>query len=420
MNNPQTSMPSAQASPEAALGRYLTQIERRREGLRAVHIHISALRKGNRQPHHMRIAADTFESLAKAFDGQVFSLSNGDLVAFCKNAALEQIDAAVLRVRQLFSDDPLAVSDDEDRAQFCSWYDLETQYPGLKEQVGALISAQKQRTASGAQAATTRLRPLTPKLLGGLEVALSQADISNIMRRQAIYALAGDAEPQRILHEVYVSIGDLRQTLAPKIDLLSDTWLFRRLTETLDRRMMSLMCRMDDSTISSYFSLNLNVSTLLSPEFLQFDAALRAGARGTVVIELQLIDIYSDMGSYLFARDFAKDRGYRICLDGLTYLNAPFFDRKALGLDLIKLQWSRDVLDDPTGARQTALKEMVANAGGARVIMCHCDDAKAVTFGQELGIGMFQGRELDKRCGASTGSQSISQIQAKAEAGAKG
>ena len=247
-------------------------------------------------------------------------------------------------------------------------------------------------------------RPLTPKLLGGLEVALSQADLSNIMRRQAIYALAGDAEPQRILHEVYVSIGDLRQTLAPKIDLLSDMWLFRRLTRTLDRRMMTLMCRVDDSTISSYFSLNLNVSTLLSPEFLQFDAALSGGARGTVVIELQLIDIYSDMGSFLFARDFAKDRGYRICLDGLTYLNAPFFDRKALGLDLIKLQWSSDVLDDPTGARRAALENMVENAGAARVIMCHCDSEEAVAFGQELGIGMFQGRELDKRCSAGSGS----------------
>ena len=124
MNQPQTSAPSEQTSPEAALGRYLMQIERRREGRRAVHIHISELRKGNRQPHHLRIAADTFESLAKAFDGQVFSLTNDDLFAFCKNAAIEQIDAAVLRVRQLFSDDPLAVSDDADQTQFCSWYDL--------------------------------------------------------------------------------------------------------------------------------------------------------------------------------------------------------------------------------------------------------------------------------------------------------
>jgi len=399
MNSAQPRPAAVQPDQEIALSRYMTQIRSKCAGRRAVHIHISKLREGNRQAHHLRIAKDTFESLAKAFDGQVFAPSNGDLIAICKDAEVEQIDAAVLRLRRLFSDDPLSLADNgEGKHEFCTWYDLEDNYGGLKAQADKLIAERSQQNGSGATA-SARCRPLTPKLLGSLEEVLAQADLSNVMRRQPIFALASGAEPQRILHEVYVSMADLQQTIAPKVDLLADACLFHRLTRTLDRRMMSMMCRSDDSTISSYFSMNLNVSTLLSPEFLRFDATLRSGARGTIVIELQMVDIYGDMGSYLFARDFAKDRGYRICLDGLSYLNAPFVDRAALGVDLVKLQWNKDVLDDPTGARRQAVREMIERAGAARLILCHCDHEKAIDFGHELGIGMFQGRHLDEICG---------------------
>lgn len=404
MSTAQSSSHGEPVDQEIALSRYVTQIESRCQGRRAVHIHISKLREGNRQAHHLRIAKDTFEALASAFDGQVFAPHNGDLIAICKDAKVEQIDAAVLRLRQLFSDDPLSLADDgesEGKHEFCTWYDLEKDYNELKEQTDKLVSEHRYQAANGAAAGPSR-RALTPKLLGSLEAVLAQADLSNVMRRQPIFALAKGAEPQRILHEVYVSMADLQQTMAPKIDLLSDVCLFRRLTKTLDRRMMAMMCRSDDSTISSYFSMNLNVSTLLSPEFLRFDATLRSGARGTIVIELQMVDIYSDMGAYLFARDFAKDRGYRICLDGLSYLNAPFVDREALGVDLVKLQWSKDVLGDPTGARRVAVSDMIERAGAARLILCHCDNDEAIDFGHELGIGMFQGRRLDEICSKAT------------------
>src|SRR3546814_14315784 len=92
--------------------------------------------------------------------------------------------------------------------------------------------------------------------------------------------------------------------------------------------MLSMLVRNDDSSIASSFSINLNVGTILSPPFLNFDSSLKAIARGTVVIELQKIDIFGDMGAYMFARDFLRERGYRICLAGMTH---PTLDRKSAG-----------------------------------------------------------------------------------------
>lgn len=89
----------------------------------------------------------------------------------------------------------------------------------------------------------------------------------------------------------------------------------------------------------SFFSVNLNVGTLLSRKFAKFDTSLRTGGRGTIVIELQLIDIYSDVANYMFARDFIRERGYRVCIDGVTYQSLPLVDRQALRADFVKLAW---------------------------------------------------------------------------------
>ena len=37
-----------------------------------------------------------------------------------------------------------------------------------------------------------------------------------------------------------------------------------------------------------------------------------------MIIELQLIDIFAELGAYLFIREFVRDRGYLMCIDGCT------------------------------------------------------------------------------------------------------
>ena len=217
------------------------------------------------------------------------------------------------------------------------------------------------------------------------------------MRRQPVCALTPTSQlPQPVFRELYISIADLQQTVLPEFDLASNLWLFQHLTQTLDARMLSMLIRNDDSSIASSFSINLNVQTILSPPFLNFDSSLKAVARGTVVIELQKIDIFGDMGAYMFARDFMRERGYRICLDGLNHLTLQFIDRERLGLDLLKLTWSPDMADDPSGTRTAELKEHVDRCGRARIILTRVESDEAVRFGQTLGITMYQGRYIDK------------------------
>jgi hypothetical protein len=392
------------ASPEARLLDYVERLSRYRDGRRAVHIHLSRLQAQNRREHHLRIAASSFEVIVSHFEGQVFQLSNADIVFICRGASPLAIDEAIMRVRYLFTDDPLvAVAPDHDSDPLCTYYDIERDFERLLELARRVSDEETRRQRRLAQIATgggtgaeAARPPVEPRHLGELVDALARADLSNVMRRQSVCMIMPNQPVQTIFRELFISIADLRDVLMPTHDIAADRALFQYLTLTLDRRMLALLRKNDDRDISNSFSLNLNVASLLSPDFLAFDNALRGAARGTIVIELQYTDIFSDLGAYFFARDFAKGRNYRLCLDGVTELMLPFVDRERLGIDLVKLVWNPQMAENVETGKFEEYRDAISQIGRARTILCRCDDEAALRFGHAVGIPMYQGRGIER------------------------
>ncbi len=383
---------------------YVQKLERHKSGRRAAVVRLSALLPQHRRDHHVRIAANTFEALVKQFRGQIFTLSNGDLVFIFKEEALEETEAAIVKLRFLFSDDPLLVEENQaGKPSFVNWFMLSRDYDSLLHLAQSAVTEEQNRrnreftksyVARQTATLTQQGEPLTPHLLHRLEETLSRADPSNMMRRQAISAIIGKAPPQPVFNELFISIADLRETVLPNVNLASNPWLFQQLTETLDRRVLSLLNKHDDRTVAGDVSININVQTLLSPEFLAFDDNLRAGMRGTIVLEVQKVDIFADLGAFLFARDFAHDRGYRLCIDGVTMESLPFIDRDRLGVDLLKLAWTPE-LAGGTLPNGESLEVYLRRCGPSRAILCRCDAQDAIDFGQSVGITLFQGRHVE-------------------------
>ena len=127
-------------------------------------------------------------------------------------------------------------------------------------------------------------RELTPAMLAKVQKALSMTDFSSLIRRQSVCAVIGKSPPQMLFDEVFVSIADLRDMLLPDVDLTANPWLFQHLTETLDKRVLVSISRHDDGSLTSNFSINLNVSTILSDEFLEFDENINASMRSSIVL----------------------------------------------------------------------------------------------------------------------------------------
>ena len=140
----------------------------------------------------------------------------------------------------------------------------------------------------------------------------------------------------------------------------------------------------------------MRFATLLSPEFLKFDQQFRRRSKGNVVIELQLVDIYAELGAFLFIREYVRERGYRICIDGLHHFHLPL-----IGIDLVKLVWSPDLHSEVNSQRFRELEAAINQTGVDRVILSRCDSADAVAWGQSLGLRLFQGYYIDSRLKAT-------------------
>lgn len=377
------------------------RLKNRRHGKIAVHIHLSKLQKARRQPHYIRIATDTFEAQVSGLGGGLFTLQNDDLFYLCEAANLVTLESAINKLKLLFNEDPLVQTVGEsERMSFSTWYRLDRDFDLLSQRVEDIYkSAERSRSLAlqeeEQQAAKNELQPVEPEVLTRIEQSIRRADLGNLVRRQTICTALPERKLEPIFDEYFISIADLRQSLTPTIDLSANRWLFQYLTQILDGRMMAHITREPAVQKGEAFSLNMNVQTILSPEFQKFDQALTSLTRSRLVIELQLVDIFADLGGYIFARDYLQEKGYRVCLDGLTHLTLRYVDRARLGADLVKVQWTPDGLNMLSDELMYQFRELVAQTGQARIILCRCEDQIALECGMGAGIIMFQGRHIE-------------------------
>ena len=382
---------------------YMHRLEKHKEGRKVAHLHLSLLRPINRRDQHIRTAAGNFDSKVTSMDAQVFTVKNSDIFVIYKDTVHHQVETAVQQIRYLFDDDPLVSKEQASDQKFTTWYDAEQEFDAVLQSVQNLAQAEKKRQSEvrGRMDARAALKakqekgePLTPKVLARVETALSRADLSNLVRRQFICRLDAQMVPEQLFSELFISIKDLRETMLPDVNLVANRWLFQHLTTTLDRRMLSMLTKTDSISFSGDISFNINVATVLSQEFQAFDDNIAAGRRGAMIIELQKEDIFCDLSAYVFAREFVQEKGYKVCLDGLTMETIGFIDRERLGADLAKLIWHPD-LADGSDELHSKLKNIVKSGGPDRVIMCRCDNRESVDFGRSMGINLFQGRHIE-------------------------
>ncbi|SCA56389.1 conserved hypothetical protein [Candidatus Terasakiella magnetica] len=383
---------------------YIRRLEHHRQGREMVHFNLSKLRPFNRREHHIRVAADAFEAMVKELLGQIFVFENADIIFVFKTEAMGQVEQAIDKVKFLFGDDPLMAEEEIDGKGFSTWYDVESDYEAIVNMARKMVDTEKNARAGGGAGHDVKAalkakqdtgERMTPRILDRVVESLKVADLTNMVRRQYVCSVEGpQLIPTQQFSELFISITDLRETLLPGVNLTSSPWLFQHLTETLDRRVLSLLSRTEDRDITGDISINLNVGTLLSTDFMKFDENVIAAMRGNIVLELQQLDIFSDLNAYLFAREYVKERGYRICIDGVNYKTLPFIDRERLEADMIKLIWSPDIVNGGHDLKDRVIRQIMLT-GADRIIMSRCDTEESIEFGRDNGIKLFQGRHVE-------------------------
>ena len=380
---------------------YLLLLEKHKTGQRAVYIQLSMLQRHNRRDHHIRLAADTFSQLIKSKKGQLFILKNLDIFFAYRGECHDDVETSIFKLRYLFSEDPFLESKIENLKQpFQRYFNVERDFKNMvyfiRNNTRPAIQNQEKRqkiNPPSHQLKCEQDKQLTPQSLGALAQALKNTDLTNMIRSETICGLVGNAVPQILINELFISIETLGETLIPGINLKNRKWLYYHLTEIIDKRMLATLRKSNHLFGKGDICLNLNVSTLLSQEFALFDDKLLASERNTVIVNLQLIDILSNLSEFATAREYAKYRDYRICIDGLTHETLNLINTERLETDLVKITWSSEGLES---AYKNNLSGLFNTMGTPRVILCQCNNKEAIDFGHNFGIGMFQGLYIEK------------------------
>lgn len=332
------------------------------------------------RPHHIRLAAEALHPLRDADRAQTFELGHDRLAVAWRGDAPTLLQGALDGLRHLMLDAPQGAPTVPELARL---FNLPHDGAALMAQASG-PSAQQPPAPPPPKAARSKptLPPLDLRVLELMEERLSSASVARFTRRRPVcsrtpsgaFALAWET---RFLH-----IGELMDTLAPGRNPYADPWLFRRLTRMLDRRMLALLGMGTELQGAGPFALDLNVSGLLSPEFLRFDAALPQALRGRCIIDLHPTDVLADLPAYQFARAFARARGYHLMLRGLTATLLPALNLAGLDMDYAELRWSPSL---------AGLDPALLAAPRTRWLLARADDAAAVQWGLGVGITLFSG-----------------------------
>jgi hypothetical protein len=348
-------------------------------GRRALLLRLSRLPEALSRPHHLRLAHAALDPLAIADRARLFRLPNGDVVMVWRGEAAEALQASLEAVSLLFAG---AGQDMPDLAALV----VALRLPAEAE---TLLRAVEEAARPAAEAAPLNGRPndpLDPAALAALEGALARADVSRFMRRRRVCEWTQEGFRLR-WEKRTLSLAEIAAAVAPERSIEADPWLFRRLTRTFDSRMMAVLAAPQELQGAGPFSLDLNVASILSPAFLRFDVALPTALRGQVVLNLLPADVLADPAAFLFARDFARARCYRMLLRGLTGALLGAFPLRRIGLDLLELRWSPDLAGGDAGPLPDA----------ARVVLTRVNGADAIAWGRGQGIALFEGSAVTER-----------------------
>ncbi|PZP87081.1 MAG: hypothetical protein DI582_01040 [Azospirillum brasilense] len=401
--------------PEAHLIELLNIVQENRQGWQAVAFNFSKLLEHYRSEYQIKIATNLMNDLLGDRDGAIYLCEDANIYVMVRSMPKPLMDKMMFQLRYLFMDDPLSYSPDGDEnPEFCALFEIEEEWDVFmalckKRLVMRVRQNHAQQKPAGPAAtaamAASGMKPMgfpraemkyfTASSLATIEATLKDTDIVGTVRRQPVVAYMPDNSVRTVFDEMYINIAALRAELGTEIDLLSNRWLFKYLTQRLDERMLDAIQKNPVRYLTNPVSLNLNVPTLLSNRFAEFDAAIKPSTKVSLVIELQIGDVLTDMSGFLLAKDTVQKLGYRVCLDGVTDLSFPQIDRKRLGFDLIKLQWNGDHARDATNEKNARVAEAIKICGSNRVILTRCDNEQAIEYGKAVGLSLFQGRYLD-------------------------
>ncbi|MBV9750026.1 MAG: hypothetical protein JO157_14545 [Acetobacteraceae bacterium] len=344
-------------------------------GRQALLVRLDRLPPPLRHPRHQRLARAALDPLLDADRGRLHELPAGRVAVSWRGEAAVNLGRVMAALGHLLLDGP---AETPSLGTLAKVFQLPQDGPELLEAAreGADLREPTHPIPSRPEAETA---PLDAAALARVEAALVHADVERFARRRPVCAL-GTSGLALAWEERLLDLGEIAAALSPGRSLTADPWLFRRLARTLDRRVLALLATPGFLDQAHPFGLRLGAESLISREFLRFDAGLPRRLRGQVIVSVAPADVLSDPAGFAFARDFVRARGYRVLLRGVEAMLLRVLALPRLDLDFVRVTWS------------FAVPGSLSELGGARLVLGNVDEKAALGWARAQGIPFVEGR----------------------------
>jgi hypothetical protein len=379
---------------ETQISPILERISKDRMNYYAILFRLSELDAKNKTDYKINIVLNILNDFFKTNDGFLFLFKDKDVLTVFREEDTQRIQKVIFQLRHLLAEDPLAfIKEGVENNRFTSVYILQFQWAEFSN---FYLSKVQNKPANLFSSSPQKRSALDLSTLLNIEEKLSSLSIAHLMRSQSICtALKSQAEVKSLYHELYVSIGHLKELL--NFELVSNQSLFKYLTQLLDKAVLSTLTkRVDKYSNIGPISLNLNISSIGTQPFTEFINAAKIIPNFSMIVELDIADVFSDIHGFIKAKEYLKQLNFRICLDGVNNISLIQIDRESLGFDLVKLQWSGDKVDDLQRPLGQKISTSIQKCGANRIILSRCDNINALHYGHALGMSLFQGWYFDK------------------------
>ena len=326
------------------------------------------------------------QEVARASRGAYYEMSNGD--GFI---VWEQPDNSSLAVINAL--EKMLVEYGADAKQVLVSYRMPENYAVLRERTNYYVEVVRAASLVGGDADRVEDAQghLTAKNVDQIEQLIGGIDLRRYGRTQSLYRHVAGVW-QAVGEEYFISFGDLRRERFPKLEVLAPEHFFLALCGVLDQRLLKMLTSSYEIIGGRTINLNVSVVSITGAVFAQFVHRVPREHRPSIGFELHCGDLFQDFSLTLSAIETLKREGFRVLIDSVTPEMVNYLDLMAFAVNTIKINVSKDralQLEDP------AIRLGLEHLPSDKLIFFRCDNQRALSIGQELGIQTFQGWLID-------------------------
>ncbi len=362
----------------------LERVARNKSEYKVLYVNISKLKPKNRHPKFVKIITRLFDDLVSIANSTMFVLENGDFAILGKNITEKIIKDAVEKLRKGLITDPVWTA--KSSSEFTCLYQPE-EFDEFYKKIESMISeADKYKE-------NIFRNSVDAGQIDAVKEHLDMVNFVDAVKHQGVIRLENSSNYRRLFDEYFVAVKDLNQNFDKNIDLAGNKWLFLYLTQSLDKKTMASFEVADIKNRTGKISLNLNLSTINTLEFINFEQYIK-GQGQSIIIEVQPIDMLNNMRTFVNVKERLHKAGHDILLDATSIEMLQTLNIKSLGFDYVKLFW-HDLMEEYNPESED-IKKLFEEIGVNKIILAKCLGENAVRWGIKNGIRSFQGPYIDK------------------------